>query len=465
MSRRKKLTMPLNEKQRKARALATLKRATAAQLAGDYAGATKHHLALFKLGEPAAASYYHAFIRYRIHRDYAGAEKLFRHAILCGLDTAHVWHNLGCVLRDQAKLDLAQLCFAKALERDPGMVESYSAYASMAYERGDAEDAQLAWGKAFLRLPDTTDAAQLYDLSIQYLTFGEYRTGWELHRHRWDAPLFQNAHARPPGPEWDGESRVGALYVFAEQGHGDAIMLLRWLPWLSQFCGRLHLAIHAGLIPLVQRNYPDVLVQRLDGDAYPPYDAHVSLFDLPCFAGMAKPEDIPGAPYLTAEPAQVPVGRYRVGLVWAGGKATHHDWRRSIPFDTIRPLLDAPVGWQILQTERLEEFDAASLKTSVWHRHVNPIANWHDTARAVKTLNLLITVDTGIAHLAGAMGIPTWLMLPRMPDYRWGLTGDTTPWYPSLRLFRARKALEWRDVVADVRAALAQWGPERREAA
>lgn len=439
------------------RAKRVLQQATDAQLRGDYAEATRRHLELIKLGQPGAAAYYHGFIRYRIHQDYPAAEKLFRHAILCGIDTAHAWHNMGCVLRDQGRLQEAQAYFVRALERDDRMIEALSAYASITYELGESEAAHAAWERAFTLAPEVTDPAQLYDLAIQYLTFGDYRTGWTLHRARWAAPLFQTSHARPIGPEWDGR-KVRSLFVFAEQGHGDAIMLLRWLPWVLERAERVHLAIHAGLVPLVQRNFPDVIVQRLNGDQDPPYDAHVSLFDLPYLAGIEKPEDVATAPYLKASPAGVPAGRYRVGLVWAGGRATHHDWRRSLPFGQMVPLLQMDaIGWHVLQMERLEELDASPLKPIVWHRDIAPLGSWYDTARALTSCNLLITVDTGIAHLAAALGVPTWVILPRMPDYRWGLRGDTTPWYGTMRLFRQRIAGEWRDVIADVKAALTEW--------
>jgi hypothetical protein len=453
----------LKNPRRLAEARRVLDLATSAQLRGDYATASRHHLRLLQLGEPGAAAFYHGFIRYRIHRDYEAGEKLFRHAIACGVDTHTAWHNLACCLRDQGRLPEAQALYLRAIERNPAAVESLNGYANTAYELGEVEAAQKAWERAFTLAPTINDPAQQYDLAIQYLTFGEYGVGWHLHRARWAAPLFTTNHLRPQGPEWDGKP-VRTLLAIAEQGHGDAIMTMRWVPFMLERAERVHLAVHAGLVALVKRSFPDALVQRLE-DPPPPYDAHVSLFDMPAIAGIEKPEDVPGQPYLDAEPAGVAPGRFRAGLVWAGGRDTHHDWRRSIPFSTIAPLLDTKgIGWHVLQLDRLEEFDAAQRKELVWHRDIGPLPNWYATARALKSLNLLITVDTGIAHLAGALGVPTWLLLPRLADYRWGLSGSATPWYPAMRLFRATKALDWRDVITDVQAALAEWTLAREAA-
>lgn len=436
----------LRKRVRKARQV--LQEAREAHLAGDFQRSNRLALELWKLGDKAHAAYHQFYYHFRITRDFKRAEAMISFAIQAGIDTHQAWHNLGLARRDQANTQGALDAFARALEMCPDFVDSLLAMGCAAWEVGNEDLAWRAWDRALST--EAGEASAKFDqATIAILTQKEdYGRGWRLYAERWQAPLFLSTHEKPPGPTWDGQP-IETLFLFAEQGNGDAIMLLRWLPWVIARAQRVHLAVHQPLVQIVRESFPDVLVQRLE-DALPAYHAQCSLFDLPALAGIQSEADIPPAPYLTAGIPPYRPSPHRAGLVWAGGTGTQHDWRRSIPFKTVEPLLDIPLGWHILQLDRLEEFDASQRKTLVWHRDVAPLTNFAATARALKSLSLLITVDTSIAHLAGALNVPTWLMLPRMPDYRWGLKGERSAWYPSVRLFRQATAQNWGDVVQAV---------------
>jgi tetratricopeptide (TPR) repeat protein len=450
------------------RAKRVLAEAQEAHLANDFVRSNDLALKLWRLGDHGApgakaqSAYHQFYYNFRVTRDYAKAERLISFAIQNGADTQNAWHNLGLARRDQGNARGAMEAFATALQFNPDFLDSLVTFGNVAWEAGEDALAREAWERALIATPGP--GASTYDQGCHRIMMQRYYgEGWKQYGSRWDAPLFRAAHERPVGPVWDG-TPVETLFLFAEQGNGDAIMLIRWLPWVLSRCERLHLAVHGPLTQLVRENFPGVIVQRLE-DPIPAYHAHASLFELPALAGLSDPQAVPRAPYLRSTKTY-PWGQStkRVGLVWAGGTGTAHDWRRSIPFETVKPLLDVPLGWYVLQMERLEDFDASGCKVPVWHRDVNPLPNFTATAKALMSLNLLITVDTAIAHLAGALGVPTWLLIPRMPDFRWGIEGERTPWYGSVRLFRQEKAGDWPSVVERVKSELEAWSMEAKAA-
>ena len=446
-----------------------LERAKQAQLAGDDRAATRWHWQLVKYGRRAkrartkaaafaAAAYYHGFVAYREHH-YAKAEKLYKHAIALGLQNDWAYMNAGCALREQGKLPEAFAYFKRAAELNPEGIQTATALGNTAYELGEAALAAQAWAHSLTR--ETTDPAAHYDQAILSLMLGDYATGWRLHVRRWEAPLFAAAHRPPPTPNWDGTATDARLMVFGEQGNGDAIMLLRWLPWVRALAPNTVLCIHRPLVRLCRATWPDLEVVPLE--EMPAHDQKVSVFDLPTLAGCVDRQAVPPGDILRA-PADDPSPLYRalrpgvknVGLVWAGGTDTHHDWRRSVPWELYRPLLDVPgCHFVVMQRERIEALtDEDRARVAIAQEVGAGLRDFGDTAVWLENLDLLISVDTGIAHLAGALGLSCWMPTPRLPDYRWGLTGARTPWYPWHRLFRQEVAQAWEPVIARIAAAL-----------
>ena len=289
-------------------------------------------------------------------------------------------------------------------------------------------------------------------LALALLGLGDYQNGWreyEWRRHVGGSPQL-------PGEEWQGEELAGgALLIHAEQGMGDSLMLARYLPLAAARAGRVILACQTPLIPLLRRQ--GVTVVPI-GRALPRFDRWVAMGSLPHRFGT-RLDNIPSpAGYLAADPARVAgwarllPGRRRVGLVWAGNPGLAGDAQRSVAFELLAPLLAVPgVHRFSLQVgERAADITGQSDIIDL----VPHLTDFAETAAVVANLDLVIAVDTAVAHLAAALGRPTWIMLPRVADWRWLTRRTDSPWYASVRLFRQSRPDDWAPVVGRVAAAL-----------
>ena len=271
---------------------------------------------------------------------------------------------------------------------------------------------------------------------------------------------------RRPVQRWGGRKIAGTLLLVADQGFGDVVQFARYIGWAAARCSRLVVAASPEMLPVIAQ-FPQVAECFATWDRLGDFSAWSVLSDLPGLAGT-RAESIPAemVPYLAARHEDAIAwrarldelcapGLKRVGLVWAGRANHPFDFARSASLAALAPLGEvAGVGWIGLQMGGAE----AQLAGQVWRAplvNLGPeIASYGDTMAIIAGLELVVTVDTSVAHVAGAMGRPCWLMLPRRADWRWGLRGDATPWYPSLRLFRQRKLGDWAQVARDVVAAL-----------
>ena len=308
-------------------------------------------------------------------------------------------------------------------------------------------------------------AAMHNSLAFPLLLTGDYQAGWEAYEWRRHVVGFPQL----PGPEWKGEDLAGrTLLVHAEQGLGDCLMLARYLPLLDQRAGRLVLLCEPQLIRLM-RGVPGVAsVMRARQRRLPRYDCWVFMASLPrLFA--TRPDTIPSPDgYLTAPPARVaawasllPAG-CKVGLVWGGNPELAGDETRSMTIDALAPLL-ATQGVTFVSLQVGERARQLAGRTDIVD-----LADWLtdlvETAAVVANLDLVIAVDTAVAHLAGALGRPTWIMIPRQPDWRWMLRRNDSPWYASVRLFRQTGPDGWQPVIRRVATALRRFAADRRHA-
>lgn len=298
-----------------------------------------------------------------------------------------------------------------------------------AFHTGNYEAATAALVQALQVRPDNQRA--IAGLGMVLLGRGLYPQGWALYEARksLDPTPLDGAGV----PEWDGAPLEGRrLLVWPEQGLGDEIQMARYVP-LLRAAGPVTLACSPPLARLFEQ-LGVAIFPRTDGAAPPPTDLYVRNFSLPALLGTSL-ETIPPAPYLHA-PSDPKRGG--VGFVWRGDPTHANDARRSLP----SPQLLAPLA---------EVAELVDLQT--------PRGDFLDTAARIQALDLVITVDTSMAHLAGALGVPCWVMLPgHGTDWRW-LRGRTdSPWYPSLRLYRQTTPGDWSDVVARMRADLAAAG-------
>ncbi len=274
---------------------------------------------------------------------------------------------------------------------------------------------------------------------------GDYAAGWPDHEWRRRDAQFAGDFPALDGPEWDGGEIAGrTILVWAEQGLGDAIQFARYLPLLVARGARVVLACAAPLRRLLA--LPGVTVVAQDA-ALPPHDCWVLQMSLPLrFGTTVATIPAPGG-YLSAA-ATDGQGGFRVGLAWAGNPAHRNDARRSLPTAALAPLAGMKgVGWTNLQP------GGKGTELAIMHRLPPPqagLTDLADTAACIAGLDLVVSADTAVAHLAGALGKKVWIMLPHAPDWRWMLGRADSPWYARARLFRQERPGDWDGVVARV---------------
>ena len=359
----------------------------------------------------------------------AAAELAFRAALTAGADRAQCLQGLGKALYDQHRFDEAEAAFGEAEGCDP------------------------------------VPALGRYHRGLCRLVRGDFAAGWPLWEARLEVPAF--GHLRVPIPRWRGEPLRGRrLLVLAEQGYGDVIQFARFLPALVRATGA-HVTFGCGdplqrlLAPFARCGGFAMAAGRIHpGD----HHAHTYICSL-ARTIEGRPADLPGpVPYLEPDPsltlswlARLPEARLRVGLCWAGRPGHPQDAARSLDPALLTALAALP-DVALIGLTRGAAPPAAGLLRADWGPEIGDFA---DSAAMIAALDLVITVDTAIAHLAGALGRPAWVLLPYAPDWRWQLARDDSPWYPSLRLFRQARPGDWPAVVSQVAAALRDRRPLR----
>lgn len=353
-----------------------------------------------------------------------GALASLHHAVELNPTVAATHRSLGLVLRDMGHLEEARLCFEQAIRLDPKLI--------------GAE----------------------WDLVLTRLMAGDYTRGFPGMETRWRLVDRPRPHAATPA--WDGRALDGrSILLFNEQGLGDAIQFARFAPLLkARGAGKVILEVDPAMLTLF-RSLAGVDMLATKGAALPPVDLQSSLWSLPGLLGVTQ-ETLPArVPYLSAgTQGQMklprPSGtRLAVGLCWAGDKRHKHDRTRSSGFEPfIRLLGRRDIAFYSLQKgEAAAEplrFGGESLLIDLSDR----LQDFSDTAAAIQQLDLVISVDTAVAHLSGALARPTWLLLPFSADWRWGVGRDDTPWYPHMHLFRQPRFGDWGSVLETVGLAL-----------
>lgn len=372
-------------------------------------------------------------------------------------------NNLGVALRSVGRLDEALSAFREATRLDPGSHEAHNNLGVTLQQLGRVEDAVAAYREALVRKPDFGDAS--FNLGMALLLLGRTTAGWALYETRWRSRQLAGAERQLDAPLWDGAPDGGTLLVHAEQGLGDTIQFCRYIPLLGRrrkvvFEVQPELKALLGGLPGSHE-----LVAR--GELLPAFDLHCPLLGVPHRVG-ASLADIPEAPYVTSDAAKradwarrlAPLPGLKVGVAWAGGTRADAEKdllnnRRSIPLAAMAGLLDSPgVSFVSLQFEPGRRAELERMRPDVLDP-MGSVTDFSDTAALVDNLDLVISVDTSVAHLAGALGRPVWLLNRSAPDWRWLLDRDDSPWYPSLRQFRQSAPNDWAPLIAQVAQALA----------
>jgi Flp pilus assembly protein TadD len=369
-------------------------------------------------------------------------------------------NNLGNALRDQLDHGQAIACFQEALRQSPADVEIHLNLGNAWRENGNPAEAAKAFGRAIQLRPDFAEAH--WDLAFALLLQGDFLRGFAEYEWRWRRERFAPRHFAFPA--WRGEDPRGRrLLVYAEQGAGDAIQFVRLVTALAARGARVVLECPSSLVALFESvEGAERVIAR--GESLTGFDWHVPLLSLPHLLGVTLDTVPAKIPYLrppSGREARLPAlpdprtRQLKVGLVWRGHPEHKNDRQRSLPAESLEPLLGVPgVAFYSLQVGAPAGEPLLGLALDRLIDLSAIIHDFGDTAVLIKELDLVISVDTSTAHLAGALGRPAWLLLPCAPDWRWLLGRNDSPWYPTLRLFRQPRPGDWASVVRDVRAAL-----------
>jgi hypothetical protein len=357
---------------------------------------------------------------------YAEAVAANERAIAAAPDHATAWLNRGMALAQLRRFDAAIASYSEVLKREKDHADAH------------------------------------FNRALARLTLGDYRGGFADYEWRWrrtGAPTLKSRGRRL----WLGDFALNgkAILLHAEQGFGDSIQFARYAPLVAKAGGKVVLEAPPELKSLLARlGGVSAVVAR--GEAPPPFDTHCPLGSLPLALKTELPAVPAPTPHLAADDAHLQkwsaqIGALpgpRIAVAWAGNPAHDNDRNRSIPFAALAPLLAMPASFISIQRELRGE-EAAQLAAQPRLTHIGgALADFEDTAAVLALCDLLISVDTAPAHLAGAMGRPVWVLVPFAPDWRWTLEGETTPWYPSARIFRQATLGDWSAVIARVAAAL-----------
>ena len=368
-------------------------------------------------------------------------------------------NNMGNSLSKLGRFAQAAASFRLALAAAPDCLEARLALGAALQRDGDAQGAIACFREALGRDPECAEAH--WNLALALLIAGEFQEGWREYQWRWRRDSFTSPRRGFKEPSWDGSPLAGRrILVHGEQGLGDTIQFARYLPLVAAAGGSVLAECQcASLRPLLER-IPGVSRVLVMGEKLPPFDLQVPLLSLPYLFGTTLNRLPARVPYLSPDPERLCAWSRRlpgsghglkVGLVWAG-KALPDHFRSCAP-ETLAPLGQIPgVSFYSLQLPADGAETAAPFPELV--DLTRDIADFGDTAALIAHLDLVISVDTSVAHLAGALGKPVWLMLPRAGDYRWLLERGDSPWYPSMRIFRQERQGEWEPVVQRVCAEL-----------
>lgn len=395
----------------------------------------------------------------------------YRQALLIKPDYADAYNNLGLALKDQARLDEAVTCFRQALMIKPDYVEAYCNLGITLHAQGRLDDAISCYRQAILFKPDYADAR--FNLAFALLRLGSFDEGWILYEARFEKNKT-NRNTEIPGlsfPRWLGEDlREKSIVIWMEQGMGDEIQSVRYIPLLKTLgAAKVTLVCKAPLKSLFHSlSGADAVIAESEADQLGDNDFWTFQMSLPLHFKTTL-ETIPNTlPYLNADEIklkywskQLPVDGLRIGLVWRGSEVHKNDANRSLPgLATLAPLWSVPGITFISLQKGQGEDEASNPPTGQPLIHLGSgIQDFSDTAAIVSQLDLVICVDTAIAHLAGALGKPCWVLLPGVgTDWRWLEEREDSPWYPgAMRLFRQKEIANWVEVVTRVTNALTKF--------
>ncbi|MBB6250918.1 tetratricopeptide repeat protein [Nitrospirillum iridis] len=399
--------------------------------------------------------------------DLAQAMSCFEDALASDPDDPQAHNNMGHVMQIENRLDDALAFFDWALALRPDYPEALNNSGVVLQMQGRLDQAIALYRRAVALRPDY--AAAHKNLGMTLLAAGRYEEGWNEFEWRWQDAQLADARRPFTCPQWRGERAPGRiLLVHGEQGFGDSLQFCRYIPLMAERGLRVVVEVPLPLVRLMRR-LPGVEMVVAHGQPLPPFDLHCPMMSLPLAFGTTLSTIPAPRRYLVADPVEAEIWRQRlvaeapgdnrpkVGLVWAGAARAETpdvavaDRRRSMGLPALLPLLEQDnVRFVSLQKDAAEMDVPASLGGLI-----DSVVDFADTAALISNLDLVISVDTAVAHLAAAMGVNVWLLNRFDSCWRWLRERDDSPWYPSLNQFRQPRLGDWDGVVHSVRTALA----------
>ena len=403
-------------------------------------------------------------------KEWLAAAQSYERAIGLKRDYADAYCNLGQAQQEMGEGDLALESYARALACNPRLATVFNNRGNLLRSRKRFAEASRDYREALALDPDSVEAH--YNIGQLALIQGDFALGWP--EYEWRRLIEEAKQISPrslPQAAWSGESSLEGkrIFLYAEQGLGDTIQFCRYTSLVAALGARTILEVQPALGDVLA-DLEGVSELILAGSLVPPADYQCSLMSLP---GVFKTtlETIPRkVPYLHADPQGIercrqmlgPRMRPRLGLSWSGNPRHSNDRNRSVALKQLIAYLPTEFEYFCLQNE-IRDADQEILRScrSVTIREL-PLNTFLDTAAFVETLDLVVSVDTSVAHLSGAMGKSTWILLPYMPDWRWLLDRRDSPWYPTVALYRQSAPEDWDSVMSEMKADLLAWGSETR---
>jgi tetratricopeptide (TPR) repeat protein len=388
----------------------------------------------------------------------------FDKAIALKPDYAEAADNRGSVLKRLNRLDDALASHDAAIAIQPDCADAFYNRGNALKELNRPDEALASYEKAIALKPEHVEVH--WNESLLRLLIGDFERGWAKYEWRWRSRALALRNRNFLQPLWLGADTVygKTILLHGEQGLGDTIQFCRYAPLVAARGARVILEVDESLRELVS-GLAGVSQYVSKGETLPQFDLHCPLLSLPLAFGT-RLETIPSTtPYLLA-PAHAAANwealltgktRPRIGMVWSGDPRHKEDRNRSIALRTLLPLLDVAATFVSLQRDvRTGDAQLLEEQKGILHFGGN-LGAFSDTAALISHLDLVITVDTSVAHLAGALNRPVWILLPFIPDWRWLLDRDDSPWYPTARLFRQDSSRDWQGVVERIRDELHVW--------
>ncbi len=379
----------------------------------------------------------------------------YREALRIDPDYADAHNNLGNALKEQGRLDDATACYREALRIEPDYAAAHNNLGAALKDQGRLDDAVACCREALRIEPDYAEAH--FNLGMFHLLMGRFDDGWSEYKWRWRVKGDATRPREYREPLWNGGDLAGQkIYLYAEQGIGDTIQFVRYLPLIAERGGQVIFESPAPLFRLL-RDIDGATTVIPRGEPSGAFDCHAALLDLPRILHTTL-ETIPASiPYLRVNPDLKkawatrlgPSQDFRIGIVWAGSPLQVDDHNRSMDVSLFEPLTQIP-GVSIYSLQIMRNGEATKILGEGLTDLAPDVIEFTETAAAIVNLDLVVSVDTAVVHLAGALGRPVWTLLPFSHDWRWLLGRDDSPWYPTMRLFRQEKHGDWKGVIGRV---------------